>query len=83
MIFDNWNIVRTLGKLIMVIILLLSFLYFTKGFNIKYGSYLSFMIVGSIFLPYYSFVIMGAYYIPHIAISFFSLGLISRILNNW
>ena len=82
MIFDNWNIVRTLGTFILVIVLLLSFWYFSKGFNIKYRSYLSFLIVGSISLSYYSFVIMGAYYIPHIAISFFTLGLISRIMDN-
>lgn len=82
MIFDNWNLVRTLGTLILVIILLLSFLYFTKGFKIKYSTYLSFLIVGSISLSYYSFVIMGAYYIPHIAISFFVLGLIVRIMSN-
>lgn len=82
MIFDNWNIVRTLGTLVLVIILWLSFLYFTKGFKIKYSAYLSFLIVGSISLSYYSFVVVGAYYIPHIAISFFVLGLISRIMNN-
>lgn len=73
MIFDNWNLVRTLGTLILVIILLLSFLYFAKGFKIKYSTYLSFLIVGSISLSYYSFVIVGAYYIPHIAISFYHL----------
>lgn len=82
MIFDNWNLVRTLGTLILVIILWLSFLYFAKGFKIKYSSYLSFLIVGSISLSYYSFVIIGAYYIPHIIISFFVLGLIARIMNN-
>ncbi|MBR3673276.1 MAG: hypothetical protein IKN65_03140 [Clostridia bacterium] len=82
MILANWNLVRTLGTLILVIILWLSFLYFAKGFKIKYSSYLSFLIVGSISLSYYSFVIIGAYYIPHIIISFFVLGLIARIMNN-
>lgn len=82
MIFDNWNLVRILGTLILVIILLLSFLYFIKSFKIKYGAYLAFLVVGSISLSYYSFVIVGAYYIPHIAISFLSLGLISRIMDK-
>ena len=82
LIFTNWTLVRTLGTLILVVILWLSFLYFAKGFKIKYSAYLSFLIVGSISLSYYSFVIIGAYYIPHIAISFFVLGLIARIMNN-
>lgn len=82
LIFTNWAVVRVLGTFIAVVILWLSFLYFAKGFKIKYSAYLSFLIVGSLSLSYYSFVILGAYYIPYIVISFFILGLIARIMNN-
>lgn len=81
-IFNNWHTIRIVGTTLLLLILLMSFLYFCKKMQIKYRYILALYIIGAYSIQYLNFVIAGTYYIPHIVISFLTLALLSNILRK-
>ena len=81
-IFNHWHTIRIVGTTLLLLILLMSFLYFCKKMQIKYRYILALYIIGAYSIQYLNFVIAGTYYIPHIVISFLTLALLSNILRK-
>ncbi len=81
-IFSDWNMVRTAGSFIILVIMLASVLLFSKQMHM--GKYLSLMLAAVLLIPlsqdYFMIVMTRSYYAPHITISFLSLaGLLAAL----
>lgn len=76
---NNWLLARTITTTLLLIVLVLSFVFYAKMFA---GEETAYKLLPIVLLPisisYYAFVLFGLYYIPHIAISFLCSGLIIK-----
>lgn len=82
-IFSDWTLIRTVRELLLMIIMVCAYYFFCR--NVKFGEkalLLMPFLVWPFSKSYLTFVLLGGYYVPHLAISFFSLGLFSEIVNG-
>ncbi|MBQ7887212.1 MAG: hypothetical protein IJ313_10010 [Clostridia bacterium] len=79
---ENWQLVRTLGCIILLSILAISCLYAAKGIGAKQPYALAFAgLTICVCSPLYAQnVIIGAYYVPHAVLAFLMIGLYGRWL---
>lgn len=82
-IFHDWTVIRTASVAVMLLLLLVSFYYFTKQYHCNEW----FAFAGALFLVpvsqiYFDIVLAGAYYIPHILISILSLAFMEHYFNK-
>ena len=75
-LFSDWHVVRTFGTGILLVILLLSYLYFCRSVNLGNRLiYFTPLILWPFSREYVHFVLYGLFYVPHLVILFLTLGL--------
>ena len=73
---NNWHLVRILGTLIGMLLLLLSYYFFSKQFDLKNYCFFSLLILAPISYVYFDIVLVGSFYTFYLMITFISLGLV-------
>ena len=78
--FSNWNTVRTLGTMILLVILAISYLYLCHSMpSSETVRWTVLLLLWPFSRVYQDIVIYGLYYIPHLSIIFLTLGLFLRL----
>ena len=79
---DDWQLVHTLGIMLVYILLLLSFFYVSSRLRLKYTPWISLMIVGALSYDYYRYVVYFNIYAVYIIFTFLVIGLVLDVLNS-
>lgn len=78
---DQWNLVRSIGNMILYGLLVAGYLFLMKQMGVK----LQWAVLTAAFLllpfsrQYWTYVLFGAYYIPHLCFLFVAVGLFLRL----
>lgn len=82
-IFDNWQLVRTLGSGILMALMVCSYLYMASEAGLgRKGKAAACFLVMPFCSCYQQFALFGLYYIPHVSISFAAVGLYIGVMKK-